>query len=140
MGMGGVTCPWKRRIGSGGGGRSPYIHGRTPADDNAGQLQQPITGLKSMLHRLLTCLAALPFCLALNATHVVGGEIYYDHLGGDQYQVTLKLYRDCDPNTNVNGTGYDAYATIGVFSGDGTFLYFQQSLTFPGAQTVPVIL
>lgn len=30
------------------------------------------------------------------ATHVVGGEIYYDYLGANQYRVTLKVYRDCD--------------------------------------------
>lgn len=29
------------------------------------------------------------------ATHIVGGEIYYDWLGGNNYKVTLKVYRDC---------------------------------------------
>lgn len=139
MGREGDTCPWMPRNGSDGGGRSPYIHGRTPGGDLPGQPEPPITGLKNMLHRYLSLSVALPLCLVLNATHIVGGEIYYDHLGGDQYQVTLKLYRDCDPNTNVNGTGYDATATIGVFTGDGTFL-FTQSLSFPGAQNVPIIL
>lgn len=30
-----------------------------------------------------------------NATHIVGGEIYYDYLGNNQYKITLKVYRDC---------------------------------------------
>src|SRR5438477_11254044 len=29
------------------------------------------------------------------ATHIVGGEMYYDYLGNDQYRITLKIYRDC---------------------------------------------
>ncbi|OFY99152.1 MAG: hypothetical protein A3K10_03275 [Bacteroidetes bacterium RIFCSPLOWO2_12_FULL_31_6] len=29
------------------------------------------------------------------ATHIVGGELYYQDLGNSQYQITLKLYRDC---------------------------------------------
>lgn len=72
------------------------------------------------------------------ATHIIGGELYYDHLGGDQYQVSLKLYRDCGPG-NVNGTQYDPTAMIGVFGGDGT-LIFNQALPFPGATNVPVSL
>ena len=29
------------------------------------------------------------------ATHIVGGEIFYDYLGNNQYKITLKVYRDC---------------------------------------------
>lgn len=79
-------------------------------------------------------------CLSFNAdaTHIIGGELFYDHLGGDQYQVTLKLFRDCGPG-NVNNTQYDATVLIGVFGGDGTILPVQ-TLSFPGASNVPVIL
>lgn len=76
--------------------------------------------------------------IASQATHIIGGELYYDHLGGDQYQVYLKLYRDCGPG-NVNNTQYDNTATIGVFGGDGSTL-FTQALAFPGANAVPVVL
>ena len=31
----------------------------------------------------------------LKASHIVGGEIYYDNLGGNNYKITLKVYRDC---------------------------------------------
>jgi gliding motility-associated-like protein len=90
-----------------------------------------------MRHFLSLCLTAL-VTLSSNATHIIGGEIYYDHLGGDQYRVFLKLYRDCGPG-NANNTQYDAAATIGVFGGDGSTL-FTQSLPFPGAERVPVVL
>ncbi len=52
---------------------------------------------------LLISLAAL----SAKATHFSGGEIYYDCLGNDQYQVTLIIYRDCagiqlDPQFDVS--------------------------------------
>jgi len=50
----------------------------------------------------------------LEATHIVGGEIYYDCLGGDNYKITLKVYRDCSPN-NTNGTLFDDPAPIGIY-------------------------
>ncbi len=71
-------------------------------------------------------------------THVLGGEMYYDHLGGDQYLITLKLYRDCGPG-NVNNTAFDASAQIAVYDGNGIF-QFSVSPPFTGEQVVPVNL
>ena len=68
------------------------------------------------------------------SSHIIGGELYYDHLGGSLYQVTLKLYRDCSSTVL-----FDNAAPIGVFTGDGVFIY-TQNLNFPGSQTVPVVL
>ena len=36
----------------------------------------------------------LSFQLA-EATHIVGGEVYYDNLGGNNYRIRMKVYRDC---------------------------------------------
>lgn len=33
------------------------------------------------------------------ATHVVGGSITYEHLGGSTYRITFKMYRDCGPSS-----------------------------------------
>ncbi|PCJ27232.1 MAG: hypothetical protein COA97_04515 [Flavobacteriales bacterium] len=33
------------------------------------------------------------------ATHVVGGSITYEHLGGSTYRITFKMYRDCGPTS-----------------------------------------
>ncbi len=60
--------------------------------------------------------------------------MYYDHLGGDQYQVTIKLYRDCSAIT-----GYDNPIQVGVYSGLGTYLW-TTPITFPGADLVPIDL
>lgn len=32
------------------------------------------------------------------ATHIVGGVMYYRYLGGRDYEITMKLYRDCNPS------------------------------------------
>jgi gliding motility-associated-like protein len=46
----------------------------------------------------LLCLALLCSFIA-NATHIVGGSLTYDHLGGATYRITLKMYRDCRPTS-----------------------------------------
>ncbi len=71
---------------------------------------------------------------ALSATHIVGGEMYYDHLGGSQYQVTVKLYRDC------TGIAYDNPIRIGVYNGVTNAFLFSQNIAFPGATNVDVVL
>ncbi|HWY10486.1 MAG TPA: hypothetical protein VN026_04120, partial [Bacteroidia bacterium] len=51
----------------------------------------------------------------LRATHIVGGEIYYDNLGGNKYKITLKVYRDC-----YNGQAQlDNPAIVNIFDKNG---------------------
>ena len=80
--------------------------------------------------------------LVAGATHLVGGEIYYTHLGGSEYLVTLKVYRDCGP-ANTLGTGFDDQVYIGMWDGSGT-IGFNDVLTIPLTQSnvssVPVVL
>ncbi len=49
------------------------------------------------------------------ATHIVGGEIYYDCLGGNKYYVTLKQYLDCCPTC----TSYDDEASVAIYNSKG---------------------
>jgi gliding motility-associated-like protein len=86
-----------------------------------------------VLKHMLVVLLLLAGASRTKAAHIVGGEIYYDHLGGDQYRVYLTLFRDCTPGN----TGFDALARIGVFGGDFSALSVQ-TLSFPGATNVPV--
>lgn len=69
------------------------------------------------------------------ATHIVGGEIYYDCLGGDNYKITLKLYRDC-----YNGlASFDAPATIFIFDSSGNFIDSVEANAFnPVVLTYPL--
>lgn len=54
--------------------------------------------------------------------------MYYEHLGGDQYELFLVIYRDCGP-TNTNGTGFDLAANIAAYQGAELFLQTQATLT-----------
>lgn len=54
------------------------------------------------------------------ATHIVGGEIFYDNIGPNLYKITMKIYRDCSPN-NTNGTQFDDPAPIGIYE-NGTLI------------------
>lgn len=70
--------------------------------------------------------------LQMSATHIVGGEIYYDCLGNNDYRITLKVYRDC-----LNGVApYDNPATVGIFDINGNLLN-SVGLPFPGSAYVP---
>lgn len=74
-----------------------------------------------------------------DATHIVGGEIYYEKTGFDTYLVTLKIYRDCGP-ANTLGTGFDNVARVGVYQGNNLVQVLNMPLANAQVSTVPVIL
>ncbi len=52
--------------------------------------------------------------------HIVGGEMIYDNLGGNNYRITLKIYRDCasgGPNFDGTDPGNLPTALITVIDG-----------------------
>ena len=55
----------------------------------------------------------------VKGTHIYGGDLTYTYLGNNLYNVRLFVYRDCGP-TNVNGTDFDPFVSIGVFNANGT--------------------
>ncbi len=72
------------------------------------------------------------------ASHIVGGEIYYDYLGGDLYKVTLKLYRDCN-GINFDGDPIGSVTSplgLYVFNGNNV-LVDSIAVDFPGETPVP---
>lgn len=46
----------------------------------------------------------------------MGGELIYTHIGGNQYAVTLIVFRDCLPGN----AAFDNPASIGIFNANGT--------------------
>ncbi|MFM8565969.1 MAG: gliding motility-associated C-terminal domain-containing protein [Bacteroidota bacterium] len=69
-----------------------------------------------MMRRLLVLLA-VTLSLASSAAHLVGGEITYTCLGSNQYQVKLRIYRDCFSggaafDNSVNFTVYNLAGTV----------------------------
>lgn len=68
-----------------------------------------------MRFKLLFILCGLAFKASF-ATHIVGGEINYTHLGNDSFKIELQLYIDCF-NGNPGAISSDRFARIAVFSG-----------------------
>ena len=77
------------------------------------------------------------FFIGLNslsfASHILGGEIYYDSLGNNQYKITIELYRDCN-----SGTTYDNPLYYTVFLGDGSY-YGEFDVALFSNQLLPVV-
>ncbi|MCB0783028.1 MAG: hypothetical protein KDC02_02145, partial [Flavobacteriales bacterium] len=61
-----------------------------------------------MKRSLLSLLAAASLTFSASASHISGGELLWECLGGDSYEVTLILYRDC--------AGIDVSTTETVFA------------------------
>jgi len=63
--------------------------------------------------------------LILNATHLIGGEVVYSCLGGNQYEIKVIIYRDCGP-TNTNGTGFDGEGIITIYNANNNEVFVLQ--------------
>ena len=84
--------------------------------------------MKTILHIVIF------FCaFNANASHIVGGEIYYDYLGSNNYKFYISVYRDC----NSDGASFDSPLSLGVFSGGA--LIQSVDVGFNGSLIVPVV-
>ncbi len=67
----------------------------------------------STLKRLLTLLIGI-FCFQVaQAAHIVGGDITYEHVSGDDYRINLRIYRDI--GTNPNQTDFDEIIYLYIY-------------------------
>lgn len=86
--------------------------------------------MKNKLLLLLLLIFFIPF--TSSATHIVGGSLTYEQLGGSTYRLTLKLYRDCKPGS----AAFPGSVAIEVRLNDGT-AFTTVNIPFPGATLVP---
>src|SRR5687768_3681284 len=86
------------------------------------------------MKKLVALVIFLSCFTATWATHIIGGELYYDCLGGNTYRITLKVYRDC----YLGQAPYDDPAKITVWSGVGAYMQVIE-VPFPGSTNVPFI-
>lgn len=86
--------------------------------------------MKNKLLLLLFLIFFIPFISS--ATHIVGGSLTYEQLGGSTYRITLKLYRDCKPGS----AAFPNPVTIAIRKNDGT-AFTSFTIPFPGASLVP---
>ncbi len=71
--------------------------------------------------------------LSLKASHIVGGDIYYDYLGNNNYQFNISLYRDC----LSTGAQFDNPLYMAIYTSSGQLVQNVQ-IPFPGSTTLPV--
>lgn len=86
---------------------------------------------KSTLSFLAVLLAFMGSSSSLWATHISNGRLSYTCLGGNTYEVTLELYRDCAA-VAAPSTAIVSYSAPGCSSGGGTL-----SLTSQGGSVLP---
>lgn len=83
------------------------------------------------MHKLL--IIAFTFLTGtVSASHIVGGDIYYDYLGNNNYQFYLAVYRDC----NSSGAAFDDPLTLTVYNSSNQMIQ-NLSIPFPGSTMVP---
>lgn len=63
------------------------------------------------LLRYFILATGLAFFGSSQATHIVGGELYYEYLGSDTYMIKLVVYRDCFKGI----PGFDNPARVAIF-------------------------
>lgn len=76
------------------------------------------------MNKLVICLTILSGLMlsvtSLKATHIVGGEMTYECLGNNQYQITMRVYRDCySGQAGFDGSPGAQSARVTIYLGSG---------------------
>lgn len=71
---------------------------------------------------------------SLKASHIVGGEIYYDYLGNNNYRFYVSVYRDCASS----GAQFDSPLQLAVYNSSNG-LVTNIPVTYPGSVNVPIV-
>ncbi|MFN8309316.1 MAG: PKD domain-containing protein [Chitinophagales bacterium] len=82
------------------------------------------------MKKLILTVAAGMYAAIAFANHLVGGDFFYSCTGGNNYHVTLKIFRDCNSQTQ-----YDANAYVYAFDQAGNLI---TTLGMPLQPSVPV--
>lgn len=88
--------------------------------------------MKKQLFRLSVFFLCLMAGYTASATHIVGGELNYKYLGGNNYEIRLTVYRDC----YVGVPPFDNPAFVGIFDSNNNLLQTLQ-MPFRGLDTLP---
>ena len=69
----------------------------------------------------------------LRAGHIIGGDIYYDYLGNNNYRFNISIFLECN-----SAAGFDSPLNLAVYDANN-FLIQNVAITFPGQTNVPVV-
>ena len=75
----------------------------------------------------------LAVSMSSRASHIIGGDIYYDYLGNNQYRFYITLYRDC----NSTGADYDDPLHLTIYNSSGGLIQ-NVDVPFPGSVILPL--
>jgi gliding motility-associated-like protein len=87
------------------------------------------------VHKLKTLFLSLSLLFSgwSLASHIIGGDIYYNYLGNNQYRFFITLYRDCAST----GAQYDNPLYLSIFT-QGNIHYQTVQVPFPGSVVLPI--
>ena len=75
---------------------------------------------------------------SVKASHIIGGEIQYKCLGGNQYEITVNVYRDCF--FGKDDAPFDDPASVGIFDLNTNDLLIDMRIPFMGDDTLDSFL
>ncbi len=85
--------------------------------------------------KTIVLILALISVFGAKASHIVGGDIYYDYIGGNNYRFYITVYRDC----NSTGAAYDDPLVLTVYLQNSSSFLYNLSVPFPGSTILPVV-
>ena len=69
-----------------------------------------------------------------NASHIVGGDIYYDYLGNNNYKFYISVFRDC----LSTGADFDSPLQLAVYNQNNQLIQ-NVAVPYPGSSNVPIV-
>lgn len=95
--------------------------------------------LKALRYYILSALMLVLSFGSASATHLYGGELYYTHVSGNRYTVTMVMYADCSGAASLLTTLYTATPRVDVFNGTTLFRTMSlKVLSGAGTEVTPV--
>lgn len=85
------------------------------------------------MRQLVLSIILLLFTFNSWASHIIGGEIYYDYIGNNQYRFYVAVYRDCASS----GADFDSPLYLGVYTSSGS-LQQTVTITAPPSTRLPI--
>jgi len=70
-----------------------------------------------------------------SASHIVGGDIYYDYLGNNNYKFYISVFRDC----LSTGAAFDSPLQLAVYN-ENNLLVQNIAVPYPGSSNVPIVV
>lgn len=86
--------------------------------------------------KLLFSIVLILNLFVLRAGHIVGGEIYYDYLGNNNYRFYISMYKDCDPAGQW--ANFDSPLYLAVYNASNNLIQ-NIPVPFTGSTNVPVV-